>query len=378
MSGRVDPVPPGRLSDGCESGRFRAMRGLCLFLSVWLLAAPAGMADVVVFPAPAPRGDATREVVVYSSLDSPLARPLIEAFQRTVPDVTVRYEDLLTGEIAARVMQESEAGERTADLIFSSAMDLTVKLANDGYAREVSIALAESWPDWAAWRSMVFALTFEPAVIVYHRPSFPDGPPDTRAALMDWLATAPKGTIGTYDIARSAVGYLFLMRDQEHFADLWPLVRAMGQAGVATFPTSQDVIERVNSGALQLGYNVLGSYAADQAQSLPDLGLVLPRDYVVVVSRVALVPAAAATPELGEAFLAFLMSRDGQTVLAERLRLPAVSLEVAGKDSAAAMQEAMGARLRPVPVSPGLLAYLDGASRARVLAEWQAALESGE
>jgi len=93
---------------------------------------------------------------------------------------------------------------------------------------------------------------------------------------------------------------------------------------------------------------------------------------------VALVPKAAASPDLGEAFLDFLLSREGQTVLAERLRLPAVSLEVSGKDSAAAMQEALGARLRPVPVSPGLLAYLDAASRAQVMAAWNKALESGE
>lgn len=340
---------------------------LCLALPV--------RAEVVVFPAP---GGGERELVIYSSLDSPLARPLIEAFQRQAPDVTVRYEDLLTGEIAARVMAETDAGQPTADLVFSSAMDVTVKLANDGYAREAEVAGAETWPDWAAWRSMVFALTFEPAVIVYHKPSFPEGPPDTRAALMDWLATAPKGAVGTYDIARSAVGYLFLMRDQEHFADLWPLVRAMGRAGVQTFPTSQDIIDGVNSGALKLGYNVLGSYAADQAARLPDLGLALPRDYVVVVSRVALVPKAAAAPDLGEDFLKFLMSREGQTLLAERLRLPAVSLEVRGKDSAAAMQEALGAKLRPVAVSPGLLAYLDAGSRARVLAEWNAALEGDE
>lgn len=332
-------------------------------------------AEVVVFPAPDGEG---QELVVYSSLDSPLAQPLIEAFQRQAPGVTVRYEDLLTGEIATRVMTETDAGQATADLVFSSAMDVTVKLANDGYAREAEVAGATTWPDWAAWRSMVFALTFEPAVIVYHRPSFPEGPPDTRAALIDWLETAPHGAIGTYDIARSAVGYLFLMRDREHFADLWPLVRAMGRAGVQTFPTSQDVIDGVNSGQLQLGYNVLGSYAADQAARLPDLGLVLPRDYVVVVSRVALVPRAAGNPELGEDFLAFLMSREGQTVLAERLRLPAISLEVRGKDSAGAMQEALGARLRPVSVSPGLLAYLDAASRAQVLAEWNAALEGGE
>lgn len=352
------------------------MRWLAILLLTHIASLPL-RAEVVVFPAPDP-GDAGRELVLYSSLDSPLARPLIEAFQRQAPDVTVRYEDLLTGEIAARVTAESDAGQVTADLVFSSAMDLTVKLANDGYAREVSVPGAASWPDWAAWRGMVFALTFEPAVIVYHRPSFPEGPPDTRAELMDWLETAPKGTIGTYDIARSAVGYLFLMRDQEHFADLWPLVRAMGKAGVQTFATSQEVIDGVNAGTLHLGYNVLGSYAADQAAKLPDLGLVLPQDYVVVVSRVALVPKSAANPDLGEAFLEFLMSREGQTVLAERLRLPAVSLEVAGKDSAAAMQEALGARLRPVPVSPGLLAYLDGASRARVLAGWNAALEGGE
>jgi hypothetical protein len=39
-------------------------------------------------------------------------------------------------------------------------------------------------------------------------------------------------------------------------------------------PTSQDVIDGVNAGTLKLGYNVLGSYAADQAARLPDLGLV--------------------------------------------------------------------------------------------------------
>ena len=350
------------------------MRCLGPALLACLFSLPA-RAEVVVFPAP---DGGERELVVYSSLDSPLAQPLIEAFQAIRPDVAVRYEDQLTGEIADRVIKETDAGEATADLIFSSAMDVTVKLANDGYAREADVPEAAVWPGWAAWSNMVFALTFEPAVIVYHKPSFPAGPPDTRAALIDWLATAPEGSIGTYDIARSAVGYLFLMRDREHFADLWPLIRAMGRAGVQVFPTSQDVIERVNSGVLKLGYNVLGSYAADQATKLPNLGLVLPRDYVVVVSRVALVPKAARSPDLGEAFLAFLMSREGQTVLAERLRLPAVSLEVAGKDSAAAMQEALGAKLRPVAVSPGLLAYLDAASRARVLAEWHAALEGGE
>ncbi len=342
------------------------MRALILALC---LAGPA-LAEVTHFPAEG----AARELVVYSSLDARLAAPLIAGFQRRHPGVAVRYEDLLTGEIADRVVAETRAGGPTADFTFTSAMDLAVKLANDGYARPAEVPEAEDWPRWANWRDMAFALTFEPAVIVYHRPSFPEGPPDSRTALMAWLAAAPPGRIGTYDVARSGVGYLFLLRDMEHFNDLWALVEAMGRAGVRTFPTSQDIIDRVNAGELLIGYNILGSYAADQAAALPDLGLALPRDFVVVVSRVALIPAASASPDLGEAFLDWLMSVEGQTLLAERLRLPAVSLQVSGPDSAGAMQAALGDRLRPVPVSPGLLAYLDSARRARVLDRWQKAV----
>lgn len=351
------------------------LRHLMRAAVVGLCCHSAAGAEVVSFPAA--DGSTGAVLVVYSSLDAPVAQPLIAAFQAAHPGVSLRYEDLLAGEIAERVMAETETGG-TADLVFSSAMDLTVKLANDGYAREADLPAAARWPAWANWRNMAFALTFEPAVFVWHKPSFPEGPPDSRAALMRWLATAPPGRIATYDVARSAVGYLFLSRDLEQFTDTWALVQAMGRAGVQVFPTSQEVIDRVASGQVALGYNVLGSYAASEALKAPDLGLLLPRDYVVVASRVALIPAAARRPDLGAAFLDFLMSREGQTVLADRLRLPAVSLEIAGKDSAAAMQEALGARLRPIPVSPGLLAYLDPANRARLLARWQAALESTE
>ena len=51
----------------------------------------------------------------------------------------------------------------------------------------------------------------------------------------------------------------------------------------------------------------------------------------------------------------------------EKLRLPAVSLEVTGAGSGAAMQAALGDQLRPVPVSPGVLVYLDQAKRKRLL-----------
>ena len=341
------------------------------FLALLLMAGPA-LAEVVTHPPPS--GVTEGRMVIYSTLDSPLAAPLITAFQAKNPGIEVRYEDLLAQEIADRVVSETRAGQPTADFVFSSAMDLQIKLANDGYAQPVQVAAARDWPDWANWQDTAFALTFEPGVLVYHKPSFPSGPPQSRLALIEWLAQAPKARIGTYDIAQSAVGFLFLARDAEHFPDIWSLLRAMAGAGVQTFPTSQDIIDRVADGRLMLGYNILGSYAADRARAEPDLGLVLLRDFTVVVSRVALVPRAAAEPGLGADFLGFLMSREGQTLLSDRLRLPAISLEVSGANTARAMQSALGDQLRPVSVSPGLLAYLDQSKRQRFFRLWHEAL----
>jgi iron(III) transport system substrate-binding protein len=338
------------------------MRVLFIIL-IALGLASAARGEVVVFAA---TGE-VRRLVIYSTLDIRLVQPLIAAFQAQNPGVAVEYEDLLAAEIAQRVVAETDAAQATADFVFSSAMDQQMKLANDGYAQPVRIAA--NWPRWANWRDTAFALTFEPAVLVYHKPSFPDGPPLSRLQLIEWLRQAPlgmHGRIGTYDIERSAVGYLYLARDAEHFADIWTLLQAMAETGLQTFATSQEIIDGVADGRLVLGYNVLGSYAADQTRLHPNLGIVQFSDFTVVVSRVGLVPRAAASPDLGAAFMDFLTSVDGQTLLADRLRLPAVSLGLNDADTAA--------QLRPVPVSPGLLAYLDQAKRRGMIHKWRDAL----
>ncbi|GEK67819.1 ABC transporter substrate-binding protein [Paracoccus denitrificans] len=351
----------------------RLMPAIATALALW--PGPAS-AQVTLFPAPAGDG---RELSVYSSLDDDLAAPLVAAFQNLHPGVTVRYENLLTTELHDRIVAETQAGGGTADFAFSSAMDLQVKLANDGFARPVETPHTRGWPGWANWRDTAYALTFEPAVFAYHKPSFAGRePPATRADLMQWMAEHPdeaQGRIGTYDVSRSGVGYLFLARDQELYPGIWSVVQAMGRAGVQQFPTSAELLERIADGRLRLGYNLLGSYASDWARRHPDVGVILPRDFTVVVSRVALVPAAARQPGLGADFLAFLMSPEGQGLLSRTLRLSAVSLEVAGQPGpAGGMQDLAGLRLKPVPVSPGLLAYLDQATRAKLLARWNKAL----
>lgn len=330
---------------------------------------------------PARSGDAEGGVLtVYSSLDEEIARPLIESYQEANPEIAVDYSELQTLEIYARVIEESEERGETADVVFSSAMDLQLKLANDGYAATMNLPSANALPDWASWRNSAFGVTFEPAVIVYHKPSFADrDPPRTRAALIDYLYQPENeltGRIGTYDIERAGLGFFFLARDQEHYREIWQLVRAMGFAGVKLYSNSSAILERVADGRFLLGYNILGSYAESWAVSNPDIGIILPEDYTVVMSRIGLVPRNARAPNLGAGFLDFLISRRGQEVLAQQVRLPALHPALTGENTLAGIRAKEEGRLRPVPVSPGLVVYLDQVKRERLISRWNKALRA--
>jgi iron(III) transport system substrate-binding protein len=143
---------------------------------------------------------------------------------------------------------------------------------------------------------------------------------------------------------------------------------------VKLYTNSAAIIDRVATGRFVLGYNILGSYARAMGATRPDLGIILPEDYTIITSRVAIVPRAARSPALGALFLDFLLSVQGQRVIASKSGLGAVHPSVDMEGSAKAMQARLGARLRPISVGPGLLVYLDQAKRRRLLEQWNEAL----
>lgn len=321
---------------------------------------------------------ATRTVTVYSSLDETIAQPLINAFRESHRLVGIDYHELLTQEIYERIVEESDTGHPTADLAFSSAMDLQVKLGNDGLAQPLDLVEAAPLPAWARWRDTVFGVTFEPAVIIYNKAAFTDRePPKSHGALTAFLTdneTEAYGRVGTYDVERAGLGLFFLARDREHNSDIWKLFSALGAAGVKLYSNSSAIVERVADGRFMLGYNILGSYAAAWARTAPDLGIIFPEDYTVVMTRTALVPKAATAPDLGAAFLDFMLSPAGQKVLAEKVGLPALNPRVDGENTASRMHKVYGDRLRPIPVGPALVVYLDQVKRQRLIERWNEAL----
>ena len=102
----------------------------------------------------------------------------------------------------------------------------------------------------------------------------------------------------------------------------------------------------------------------------PCLGLVVPRDYTLVLSRAALVPVTARAVGDAFAFLDYLLSERGQRVAREQAfffdRTGPLPPGVDGPPSLSA-----AGIFRPITVGPVLLAVQDRAKRARFLAEWR-------
>jgi ABC-type Fe3+ transport system substrate-binding protein len=299
--------------------------------------------------------------------------PVIEAFQQEHPDVEVHYRLYETAPLYADAIGDSK-DKPSVDLLISSAMDLQVKLANDGYTRQTPVG-ARGLPDWAIWRNEIFAFTLEPAVIVYNKDALsPAEVPKSHADLTRLLERSPerfRGRLATYDISVSGVGYLIATTESMLSANFWRLTHALGIVQTKLFCCTQDMLDSLASGETLIAYDVLGSYALKQQERQPNIGIVLPEDYVVAVSRTMVIPRKAQHPDLARQFVDYALSEDGQAVVARAFGL---SISGLGTD-----REQMKARY--AVEKPGLLTfptlglpaltYLDSIKRKQFVRTWQ-------
>ena len=126
---------------------------------------------------------------------------------------------------------------------------------------------------------------------------------------------------------------------------------------------------RSRRASILIGYNLLGSYAYGRLKAGAPIGIVLPRDYTLVLSRAAFIPQTAGTPK-----------RQGLP------RLPAVAAWSAGCGrspsssprasrcpdgvDAGDSDDQMGI-VQPIPIGPDLLAVTDKHKRQRLLKVWR-------
>jgi iron(III) transport system substrate-binding protein len=302
------------------------------------------------------------EISVLSTTDTEIFAPLIAAFLAQRPSLRLRYVVASSQEVYRAIHDEGQA----FDLVISSAMDLQMKLANDGFAAGFSSDVVSGLPGWTRWRDRLFGFALEPVVLLASRRAMTGlDMPRTRRDLIDLLRANPErfnGRIATYDPHVSGAGYLFATQDARQTDAFWRLAEVMGRLNARLYCCSGDMIDDLESGKLALAYNVVGSYALTRLPSAPDIEVIEPEDFTVALLRTAFVPVAAAHGDLGGALLDFMLGPQGRPLIDGVAALPPLD------------QTALAPHLRPIRLDPGLLVYLDRLKRQNFLGEWDAAM----
>lgn len=320
--------------------------------------------------------DQSSSLVIFSATDTNAMQPIIDAFKQVSPKLNIRYQEFQTNELFHAIQQLPE--DQLPDLVISSAMDLQIKLVNDGYAQTFTDPVTEALPDWANWRNEAFGFTYEPVVMVYNKQAFQGKPlPNTH----EKLALAIRNNndffmnrISTYDIRLSGVGYLFASQDEINSSISSRLKENLGRVVANLHCCSSNIIDEVASGTQVFGYNVLGSYALKYAQTAPTIGIIFPEDYTLVMSRVAFITRQARHPQNARSFLRYLLSVEGQQIIADKSGLVALHPGVEGPFTYSRLQQDYPLRFQPIPLGPALMVYLDQLKQRRFINEWSNAI----
>ncbi|MDB2390743.1 extracellular solute-binding protein [Alphaproteobacteria bacterium] len=308
--------------------------------------------------------NASSIVRILSSTDSDRFKPVISSFIARNPDLGVHYVTASTAEIYKAIAVE----EQPFDLVISSAMDLQMKLANDGFTQAVDSAETNAVPGWARWRTEVFGFALEPVVMLISKKDFADLPiPRTRHEMLALIRNNSrifKDRIGTYNPETSGAGYLFSTQDARQSDTFWRLAEVMGRLNAKLYCCTSKMIEAVDKGELALAYNLLGSYANAILPPNSNAQIIAFEDYTHILLRTAIVPKTSQKPAGGIRFLNFLVSPDGQSILDTKAKLPALKNLVIDKL----------ANRKPIRLDSGLLVFLDRLKKAHFLREWNAAL----
>ncbi|MBK5143878.1 ABC transporter substrate-binding protein [Budviciaceae bacterium BWR-B9] len=314
------------------------------------------------------------KVVIYSTTDTAAAAPIIKGFETLYPNITVEYNDMNSTELYNRYISEQASSSGSGDVVWSSAMDTGLKLATD-YALTYKSPEASKIPTWAVWKDTAYGTTYEPLVFIYNKRLIKeDEIPKSHAALGELVKSQPdrfKNKVTTYDIEKSALGFMLSVEDMKNDPKYWDHLKDISSAGMVVQSSTGTMLERVSSGENLIGYNILEPYAKTRAVKDPSLGIAYPSDYTLVLSRVTFISKQAKNVNAAKLWLDYLLSQKGQDIVANQANITSIRDDINGDNDVAGTTKLLGNSLKPIPVNETLLEYLEQNKRLDYLKKWR-------
>jgi iron(III) transport system substrate-binding protein len=316
------------------------------------------------------RAKQEKELVIYGVVDADFTlSDVVAAFRRRYPFIHIVSATGGDGPPYERFRREVSAGRPSADFIWNLAMDMQEKFINDGYSLPYASRESKFLQPWAHWQDLGYGIGQVPVAFVYNRRFLsPNEMPKTHAALKELLRRQPsrfRGRVAIYDPETSDLGMLLLSQDARVTPDNWGLFDAFGTVDARNYRGSREILRHILSGDQWIGYDVVSSFAVEMQKTHPELVIVYPSDYALLISRVAFISATAPHPDTAKLFLNYLLSREGQGILQQH-GLGTVRTDMMPQQA----HRADPLRTQAIRLGPGLLSNLDSLVRAQFLRRW--------
>ena len=337
-----------------------------LVVALYLFSSSPVIAQEAVARFASVEGQFSTELLVRSTTDIVILQPALEAFVSANPAIAISYEQWGSNALYDNSLTACDFTSGEADAVFSSAVHQMVDLVNRACASPYISDLTTALPATRIWRNELWGITFEAAVIIYNTALVPEADiPRTRFALLDLMRrpdSAYNGKIATYDIEASGLGYLFAFMDSLEATTFGALLEGFARTDAVATCCSAEIIKGVADGRYLFAYNVLGSYV--DSVSSGDIGVIHPEDYTLFLSRAYMIPKGAAHKAEAALLLDFLLSDQGQDILAASNLVERRDSEVSNLSESAQ---------RAIAIEPTLLVARDQHRRMRFIEQWRSA-----
>lgn len=265
-------------------------------------------------PTPSTQGEKKEKLMVYTSMKEVLIGELRDAFVKKHPNISFDYYSAGAGKIMAKIAAERQSKQLVCDVIWTSEIPDFISMKNEGilepYISPEAQYIVSPLPTSAEYtpaRLGTLGITYNTNKV--------KNPPKNWQDLLkpewkDGFAFANPALSGTAMVSIGLIVNTFG----------WEFIEKLKANGARMGQGSGQVVDDTASGDL-LGCLGVDYITIDKIKKGAPLAIVFPPEMLVIPSPVAIFRG---TPNLSAAkkFVDFLLSKEGQTIIAKNYTLP--------------------------------------------------------
>ncbi len=259
--------------------------------------------------------NAEQKLYVYTSMKESMVGDLKTAFVKKHPDVKVDFQSAGAGKLMAKIAAERESGKILADVLWTSEVPDFYQLKKQGmllpYIPAEIKVLLNPLPDYDGSFTAVRLGTLG---IAYNTRLIKEAP----KTWADMQKPAFKGAYGIANPALSGTAYMSVAVLSKAFG--WSYFEGLRANGAKMGKGSGQVVDDTASGDL-LASLAVDYITLDKVDKGATLALVYPPEMLVIPSPIAIFKNSP-NVEAAKKFIDFVLSKEGQTLIANEGTLP--------------------------------------------------------